>query len=96
MITSDQLRNLINVLDTTIPLDELVARIANLIILIAGVFAFFYLIYVGILYITAGANPDAAKRAQAGLINIIIGIIVITLSYVLIRAVGATVARIFG
>lgn len=65
----------------------LLDRVVGWIGLIAGVLAFVYLIYSGILYVTAGGNPDQAKKAQQGIINAIIGIIIIILAYAIVRAV---------
>jgi len=61
--------------------------IITLILEVAGALAIIYLIYSGILYITAAGNPDAAKKGQQGVINAIIGIIVITLAFFIARAV---------
>lgn len=95
VFSADDFQNLIRpVVDGFMTVDELVARIANLFVFISGVIAFFYLIYVGILYITAGDSPDKAKRAQRGLINVIIGVIIIMISYVLIRTVGNVVITV--
>ncbi|PIX30025.1 hypothetical protein COZ63_01930, partial [Candidatus Berkelbacteria bacterium CG_4_8_14_3_um_filter_42_13] len=44
-----------------------------------------YLIYSGIIYITAAGNPDAAKKGQQGVINAIIGIVIIIAVYFIIR-----------
>jgi len=95
MISSEQIKELIiPIITTPVSLDALVARVANLFALLAGIIAFFYLVYIGILYIVSGGNADQAKKAQQGLINVIIGIIIIALSYVLIRVVGQFVITI--
>jgi len=96
MITGEDIQKLIiPIITTPVSLTDLVARIANIFAILAGVIAFFYLIFVGILYITAGNSPDQSKRALAGLINVIIGIIIIALSYVIIRVVGNFAITIF-
>jgi len=66
--------------------------IVNWVLIIAGVVAFFYLVYSGFIYLTAGGNPDAAKKGQQGILNAIIGIVIITLSYVIVRAVVSLTA----
>jgi len=89
MITADDLKNLIvPIITGNFSLDQLVAKIAALFVTVAGILAFFSLMYSGVLYITAGNNPDQAKKAQAGLINVIIGIVIIALSYLIIKTVG--------
>jgi hypothetical protein len=42
------------------------------------------------LYVTAAGNPDQAKKGQQGLINAVIGIIVIVLAYVILTAIANT------
>jgi len=66
---------------------ETLATIVDWILLIAGVVAFFYLIWAGFTYLTAGGNPDAAKKGQQGIINAIIGIVIIALAFAITRAV---------
>ncbi len=56
--------------------------------LIAGILAVLFLIYSGILYITAGGNPDSAKKGQQGIINAIIGIVIITIAYFLATTIA--------
>lgn len=60
---------------------------------IAGILTFFYLVYSGILYVTSAGNADQAKKGQQGLINAVIGIIVIVLAYVILKAVADTAGR---
>ena len=59
---------------------------------IAGILAFFYLVYSGILYVTAAGNPDQAKKGQQGLINAVIGIIVIVMAWVILKAISSEAA----
>lgn len=69
-------------------LESLVANAANVYLMIAGMLAFLFLVYSGILYITSAGDAEKAKKAQMGLINVIIGIVVVSLSYVIVRTVG--------
>lgn len=66
---------------------SLVSAITNWILIIAAVIAFFYLIYSGFIYLTAGGNADAAKKGQQGILNAIIGIIIIVLAFAIVRAI---------
>jgi hypothetical protein len=77
----------INPNTTTSSWQGLVNTVATWIFAIAGVVAFFYLIYSGFLYLTAAGNPDAAKKGQQGIINAIIGLIIIFLAFAIVRAV---------
>ena len=66
------------------------SNLFNAITLAAGTLAIGYLIWAGIQYITAGGSPDKAKAARAGIVNAVIGIIIITSAYAIIR-VGVTI-----
>lgn len=69
----------------TITISGVAGTILDLLLLVAGILAVLYLIYSGIIYITAGGNPDNAKKGQQGVINAIIGIVIITLAYFIVR-----------
>lgn len=70
---------------TTGDTDALVNNVITIIIWIAGALAVIYLVYSGILYITAAGNPDQAKKGQQGVINAIIGIVIIVAAYFIIN-----------
>ena len=53
--------------------------------LIAGALALFYILYAGILYITAGGNEAQVKAARGTLMGVVIGIIVIVATFSIIR-----------
>lgn len=76
--------------DTT-DIGKLINSILTYVIYLAGIIAVIYLVYSGILYMTAAGNPDAAKKGQQGIVNAIIGIVVVILAYVIVKAVGGTV-----
>lgn len=79
---------LIKVSDSKVSnIPDLITIAANWVSLIAGAMAFFYLVYSGILYITSAGNAENAKKGQQGIINAIIGIIVIIGAWVIIQAV---------
>lgn len=67
---------------TTIP--ALVNKIMPTLGLIAGAIAVIFLIYSGILYLTAAGNEANAKKGQQGIINAIIGIVIIGAAYTII------------
>ncbi len=68
--------------------------VVRIVLEVAAVLAVIYLIYSGILYLTAAGNPDAAKKGQQGLVNAIIGIVIIILAYVIVTVIASTVTRI--
>lgn len=59
---------------------------------IAGVIAVIYLIYGGILYITAAGDAEKATKGRTALVNAIIGIVIIALAVL----IATTVTRILG
>ena len=87
MLDQTDLKNVISLaIPSGIPTIQGVAtQVINFLLAISGIIALIFLIYAGILYITAGNRPEQAQKAQTAVINVIIGIIVITLSYFLIR-----------
>ena len=72
-------------------LNNLVGTIANYVGLIGGALAFIYLLYSGILYVTANGNPEQVKKAQQGILNAIIGIVIIVLAYAIFSAVKSSI-----
>jgi hypothetical protein len=69
-------------------------KVVPVIGMVAGGIAFIYLIYSGILYLTAAGNPDAAKKGQQGIINAIIGIVIIIAAWTIIAVVRNSVANV--
>jgi len=58
-------------------------------LLVVGIAAVFFLVLAGLRYITAGGNPDRAKQARAGLIQVIVGIVIVVATFTIIKmAVG--------
>lgn len=73
---------------TTSSIGGLFTKVTDWILIIAGALAVVYLLYSGILYITSAGNAEQAKKAQQGILNAIIGIIVILLAYFIVYAVA--------
>jgi hypothetical protein len=67
-------------------------RVINIALALAGLIAVLFLIIGGFRYITAGGNEDAAGDAKKIITNAILGIIVIILSFVVVRVVSNTLA----
>lgn len=65
----------------TITASSLITFVVNVILIVAALAAFIYLIIAGFQYITAGGDAEKATKARTGIINAIIGIIVILLAY---------------
>lgn len=64
-----------------VSLGTLVGRIINVMLIVAGILVVVYLIYMGILYITSNGDATKATAARTGIVNAIIGIIVILIAY---------------
>lgn len=69
----------------------LLGTIISLVLIIAAIVAFFYLIISGFQYITSGGDPAKAQTARQGIINALIGILIIVVSYALLRYVATLV-----
>jgi hypothetical protein len=59
--------------------------ILSVLLVLAGAMAILYLVWAGIQYISAGGSADKAKAGRSGIINAVIGIIVIMAAFFLIR-----------
>lgn len=98
-ISSSDLSN--NLIPVIIPKDgkvgtailtDTAVTVINLILLIAGILAVIYLIYSGILYITAGGDTGKAEKGRTGIVNAIIGLVIISAAYLLVRFVGGAIS----
>ncbi len=70
-------------------LNSLVGTLVGIILTIAALAAFIYLLIAGFQYITAGGDAEKATKARTGIINALIGIVVILVAYVILRYVGS-------
>jgi hypothetical protein len=64
---------------------NLFTSVLNIILLIAGILAVFYLVYAGIMYITSAGDPGKVKTARATIVNAVIGIIIIVCTFTIIK-----------
>lgn len=69
-------------------LTGLITRIVNIILGISAAVAILFIIIGGFQYILSGANEGLAKRGKTTLTNAVIGLIIIILSYTVIRVVS--------
>lgn len=72
-------------------LKDLLVRVINVLLGIAGLVAVIFLIVGGFRYITAGGNEEAAESGKKAIVNAIIGIVIIILSFVIVRVVANAV-----
>jgi len=80
---------LVSPLQKNTDLNNVFGNVVNIISLVAGIMAFVYLVYSGILYITAAGNEENAKKGQQGIINAVIGIVVIVAAWLIVSAVSS-------
>ncbi len=57
-----------------------VGNIVTVILIVVGILAVVYLIYGGILYLTAGGDAEKASKGRVAITNAIIGVVIILLS----------------
>ncbi|MEX1123793.1 MAG: hypothetical protein WEC81_01320 [Patescibacteria group bacterium] len=69
-------------------IDSVFGKIVGIVMIVAAVVAFFYLIVSGFQYITAGGDAAKAQTARQGIVNALIGIVVILVAYIVLRYVG--------
>lgn len=68
-------------------------RIIQILLAIAGLIAVLFLIVGGFRYITAGGNEETTEAAKKTITNSIIGIVVIILSFVIVRVISNALVR---
>lgn len=56
-------------------------------LLFAGIIAVVFIIYGGYLYITSAGNEESAEKGKNTMVNAIIGIVIIVLSYVIVNVI---------
>jgi len=63
---------------------DFLTRIVNWILWLAAALALIYLIYGGVVYLTAGGNEDKAKAGKTTVLQAVIGIVIILFSLLII------------
>jgi hypothetical protein len=71
-------------------LSDLIIKIINYLLIFAGMIAVLAVIVGGFWYITAAGNEEQAEKGKKAIINSIIGIVVITLAFLIIRVISHT------
>jgi amino acid transporter len=75
------------VFGTSDRVSTILLRIVEIALSLAGLIAILFLIIGGFRYVTAAGNEEAAESAKKTILNAIIGIIVIILSFVILRVI---------
>lgn len=72
---------------------SLIATIVTAVFGILGVIFFGLMVYAGLLWMTAGGNVDAVKKAKSILLNAVVGLIIVlssaTISFTVLRYLGS-------
>jgi hypothetical protein len=68
-------------------------NLVSTVLLWAGILAFFYALYGGFLYLTAGPDQNKADGGRKTIINAVIGIMIIALSYVFVEYITGDALR---
>lgn len=71
-------------------LTDFILSVINIALALAGLIAVLFLIIGGFRYITSSGNSDGAELGKKTILNAVIGIIVIILSFVVVRVVSNT------
>lgn len=72
---------------STRTLPELIQFVINIVLSVVALIALLFLIIGGFWYITSGGNEETAEKGKNTVINAIIGLVIIALSYVIVRVV---------
>ena len=70
-----------------------ILKIINIALAIAGLIAVLFLIIGGFRYITSAGNEETAEQARKIITNSIIGIVIIILSFVIVRVISNALVR---
>ncbi len=84
---------------TVIPSGDLIpllSRLLQRVLLVIGIIAFFYLLYAGFMYVTAGGDAAKTKASMSTIVNVVIGIVIIAVSYILLTFVIAQTNSVGG
>lgn len=63
---------------------DVLVNLLNFFLLFAGIIAFLYVLYGGFLYLTAGGDDAKVEKARRLIVQVIIGVVIIFLSFSLV------------
>jgi len=72
---------------------QILGNVLDWILILAGAIAVVYLVYGGILYITAGGDAEKATKGRTAVVNAIIGIVIILLAVLIVNWVVSIVNK---
>jgi hypothetical protein len=65
----------------------LIATVIDMVLFITGAIAVVFLIYGGYLYITSAGNEENAEKGKKTIVNSLIGLVIVILSYVIVNVI---------
>lgn len=71
---------------------DLVTMVIDVILSVAGLIAVLFVIIGGFQYIMSGANEELAEKGKKTLQNAVIGVVIIILSFVIVRVISDTLS----
>lgn len=74
-------------------INDIIVKVLNILLGVAFLVAVLFLVIGGFRYITSAGNEEVAGKGRATIINALIGIVVIILSYVIVQVVARTVTN---
>ena len=78
--------------DSDITVNELILRIVNFLLGVAAVVAILFIVIGGFRYIMSAGNEEQAQKGKKTLINAVIGLVIVILSYAIVSVVAQTVS----
>lgn len=67
---------------------EIILSVVNYLLSIAGLLTVLFIIIGGFRFMTAGGNEEASDKAKKTIINAIVGIVVVILSFAIVRGIS--------
>ncbi|TSC65711.1 MAG: conserved membrane protein of unknown function [Candidatus Doudnabacteria bacterium Gr01-1014_77] len=74
-------------------INDIIIKVLNILLGVAFLVAVLFLVIGGFRYITSAGNEEVAGKGRATIINALIGVVVIILSYVIVQVVARTVTN---
>ncbi len=71
---------------------ELIVTIINYLLVISGSISILFIMIGGFWYLTSAGNDELAEKGKKTLINAVIGLVVITLAFTIVRIVNSTLS----
>lgn len=75
---------------------DLIARVIEILLMFGGVIAVVFVVIGGYWYVTSAGNEEQAEKGRKTLLNAIIGVVLIVLSYVIINVIVNLVSSTSG